>query len=62
MKNMSKYAELTRVEAIRAILTGAGIQDEFTNGKVRKAMEVAFREGWYRCEEYMDELNSTRRV
>lgn len=52
MQNTSKYAALTKDEAIRAILTDAGIQDEFTNDKVRKAMEEVFREGWLRGEEY----------
>jgi hypothetical protein len=52
MKNPSKYAELTMDEAIRGMLADAGIQDEYANGKVRKAMETAFNEGWLRGEEY----------
>jgi hypothetical protein len=52
MRNNSQYAELTKNEAIREILKNAGLADEYTNGKIRKAMEEAFTEGWLRGEEY----------
>lgn len=58
MKNISKYAKLTKDEAINAILVEAGLSnvlrapDEYVNQKIRNAMEEAFREGWLRGEEY----------
>jgi hypothetical protein len=52
MKNTSAYAELTKDEAIRKILEDAGLLDEYTNGKIRKAMDEAFREGFLRGEEF----------
>ena len=56
MKSMSPYAEMTKDEAIKAILADTGIP---CNDKVIKAMDTALREGWYRCEEYMSEQQQT---
>jgi hypothetical protein len=54
MKNNSKYANLTKDEAIKEILKDVGFIAEFINNESRiyKAMDEAFREGWHRGEEY----------
>lgn len=58
MKNNSKYAHLTKDEAINEILIDSGLSnvirapEEYVNGKIRKAMEEAFREGFLRGEEF----------
>lgn len=69
MKNMSKYADLTKDKAIEAILAEAGLSnvlrapDEHVNQKIRNAMEEAFREGWLRGEEFGTNYNnSSQRV
>lgn len=59
MKNNSKYADLTIDEAIKAILADNGIQG---SEDIRKAMDTAFREGWFRGEAYMDDIHSAQRV
>ena len=55
MKNMSAYSELTKNEAIAAILKDADLSDKIKDEKILKAMDWVFREGWYRGEEYMSD-------
>jgi hypothetical protein len=54
MKNNSKYAGLTKDEAIKGILKDVGFIAEFINNESRiyKAVDEAFREGWLRGEEF----------
>jgi hypothetical protein len=52
MKNTSKYAGLTRDQAIAETLKSKGLWDSMTDGKILEAMQEAFREGWLRGEEY----------
>lgn len=52
MKNNSNYAKLTRDGAIATILKEKGLWDEMKDSRILEAMELAFREGWLRGEEY----------
>lgn len=50
--------DLTKDELIREILIDSGISDGYTDGKIRRAMEEAFRQGWLRGEDYQCKISN----